>query len=261
MPYVSVPRVSSPPFSYDRHSGFHIYDKDRHQVYKRHDPKELYALLTYDAAAAKYTKAGKLRKNPPKHTDETQHFYNAQLTHYGLSPTKSKQAAKVALLQVYESENNLTVPPHILKLEENLRSQFRAKEAKLLEEAISKRNEEYELEEKQRAKRKREEDAVVAEIEEAIITSNKKQKKTHLKPLDIHNLAGTYLIVAPQVSEGWDCQGPLQLQLAPSSTAKHLWGTFDFGVFEGKMRSQPLITSTKPSRSIKFFWRGRETGE
>ncbi|KAL8880705.1 MAG: hypothetical protein Q9192_007963, partial [Flavoplaca navasiana] len=169
MPYVSVPPLSSPPFSYDQHSGFHIYDRDRGRVYKRHDPKELYALLTYDAEAAKYTKAGKLRKNPPKHTDETHHFYNAQLTHYGLSPTKSKQAAKVALLEAYKSENNLFAPPHILNLEENLRSQFRAKEAKLLREAISKRNEEYELEQKQRAKRKRQEDAVVAEIEEAIV--------------------------------------------------------------------------------------------
>ena len=81
------------------------------------------------------------------------------------------------------------------------------------------------------------------------------------KPLDIQKLAGSYIVVAPKVSEGWDCEGPLQLKLAPSSTAKHLWGTFNFGVFEGKMRSQSLDTPTKTNRTIRFHWRGRETGE
>ncbi|KAL8837397.1 MAG: hypothetical protein Q9176_005703 [Flavoplaca citrina] len=249
--------VSSLHFSYDRLNGFHI--QDRHQAYKRCDPEELHALLIYDEEAAKYTKKGKLRKNPPRHTDPTHHFYSAQLTHYGLPSSTSKQAAKAALLEAYKSEEGLIVPPHILQCEATLRAQHRAKEAKLLEEEEERWRKQCEQEEKQRVKRKRQEDDLVAEIEEA--AACKKKQKTDVKPLDIYKLAGSYIIVAPKVSEGWDCEGPLQLKLAPSSTAKHLWGTFNFGVFEGKMRSQSLDTPTKTNRTIRFYWRGRETGE
>ncbi|KAI4259157.1 MAG: hypothetical protein L6R42_004716 [Xanthoria sp. 1 TBL-2021] len=258
MSYVSTPPVSSPPFSFDSHNGFHIYDKDRHQVYKRCEPKKLHDLLTYDEEAAKYTKAGKLRKNPPRHTDETQHFYVAQLTHYGLKPTKSKQAAKSTLLAAYDSEEGLLVPKHILRLEKDLESEFRAKQAVLLEKKKIKEEKQREQDEKQRQKRKRDEDTLLAEVEEASKSSlSRKKQKGKPKQLDIHKISGTYTIVAKQVPDGWNCQGPLKLKLAPSSTARHLRGSFDFGVFEGKMRS-----STKPKDSIiRFHWRGRETGE
>ncbi|KAL9036923.1 MAG: hypothetical protein Q9180_004018 [Flavoplaca navasiana] len=249
--------VSPLQFSYDRRNGFHI--QDRHQVYKRCDPKELHTLLIYDEEAAKYTKKGKLRKNPPRHTDPTHHFYSAQLTHYGLPSPTSKQAAKAALLEAYESEEGLTVPPHILQCEERLRAQYRAKEARLLEEENERWRRHCEKEEKQRVKRKRQEDDLVAEIEGA--TASKKKQQTDVKPLDIQKLAGSYIIVAPKISEGWNCQDPLQLKLALSSTAKHLWGTFNFDVFEGKMRSQSLDTPTTTNRTIRFHWRGRETGE
>lgn len=73
-------------------------------------------------------------------------------------------------------------------------------------------------------------------------------------------LAGAYTITAPQVSEEWNCGELLRLELAPSSTGSHLWGSFDFGPFMGKLRS---CTSVMPSNNctIKFLWRGRETGE
>ena len=77
--------------------------------------------------------------------------------------------------------------------------------------------------------------------------------------LDINKISGTYVIAAPEVSDGWDVDGPLTLQLAPSATAGHLWGSFDFGVVEGKLRS---CSSTNPTDNvIQFLWRGRETGE
>lgn len=50
------------------------------------------------------------------------------------------------------------------------------------------------------------------------------------------------------------------MELAPSSTASHLWGSFDFGAFVGKLRSCSSVTPTNGS-IIKFLWRGRETGE
>ncbi|KAL8881003.1 MAG: hypothetical protein Q9198_001701 [Flavoplaca austrocitrina] len=268
--------VSPLHFSYDRRNGFHI--QNRHEIYKRCDPEELHALLTYDEEAAKYTKKGKLRKNPPRHTDPNHDFYSAQLAHHGLLSSPSKQAAKAALLEAYKSKEGLIVPPHILRYEERLRAQHRAKEARLLEEEEERWRKQCEQEEKQSVKRKRQEDDLVAEIEEAAACKKKHKGEPVISPvirsywsttnamllqtpLDIQKLAGSYIIVAPKVSEGWDCEGPLQLKLAPSSTAKHLWGTFNFGVFEGKMRSQSLDTPTKTNRTIRFHWRGRETGE
>ena len=83
------------------------------------------------------------------------------------------------------------------------------------------------------------------------------------------DISGAYKIAAPDVSNGWDCDGPLTLKFALSSTAKHVWGSFDFGVFEGKLRSSsPIITSANKKNSsnnnlkiVSFTWRGRETGE
>lgn len=51
----------------------------------------------------------------------------------------------------------------------------------------------------------------------------------------------------------------MTLKFALSSTTKHVWGSFDFGVFEGKLRSSSSITPT--NNIISFVWRGRETGE
>jgi hypothetical protein len=50
------------------------------------------------------------------------------------------------------------------------------------------------------------------------------------------------------------------LKLCLSSTSSHLWGSFDFGVVTGVIRSSgPLPTTV--GGSVSFFWRGRETGE
>ena len=79
------------------------------------------------------------------------------------------------------------------------------------------------------------------------------------KQLDIATVRGTYTIAAPEVSNGWDCGGPLTLSLEPSLSRSHLWGLFNFGAFEGKLRS---CSTTRPkNNTIHFLWRGRETGE
>lgn len=49
------------------------------------------------------------------------------------------------------------------------------------------------------------------------------------------------------------------LKLALSSTGGHLWGSFHFGDVEGKLRSRSALTAA--DRTVKFDWRGRETGE
>ncbi|TRM67324.1 hypothetical protein BD626DRAFT_478292 [Schizophyllum amplum] len=79
-------------------------------------------------------------------------------------------------------------------------------------------------------------------------------------PFSLH---GVYNITCPYLASEWpdSCAGsPLTLRLAPSSTGRHLWGSFRFGIVEGTLRS----TSSPPFASattISFAWRGRETGE
>jgi hypothetical protein len=131
-----------------------------------------------------------------------------------------------------------------------------------------------EAEELKRKKRKRDEEELMAEFHE---TTFKKAKPNQVcyppsasprPPLTLRiainssaliELSGAYTIVAPQVSDGWGCDGPLTLQLAPSSTGAHLWGSFDFGVFEGTLRSHSALPAA--NNTVKFHWRGRETGE
>ncbi|KAL1673326.1 hypothetical protein EV122DRAFT_222931 [Schizophyllum commune] len=74
--------------------------------------------------------------------------------------------------------------------------------------------------------------------------------------------AGVYTIDCPYLLDQWpdDCSGPLTLRLALSSTGRHLWGAFKFGIVEGVLRSTsppPFF----PNTTITFDWRGREMGE
>ncbi|KAL1752011.1 hypothetical protein FB107DRAFT_220801, partial [Schizophyllum commune] len=74
--------------------------------------------------------------------------------------------------------------------------------------------------------------------------------------------AGVYTIDCPYLLDQWpdDCSGPLTLRLALSSTGRHLWGAFKFGIVEGVLRSTsppPFL----PDTTIAFDWRGREMGE
>ncbi|KAL8797416.1 MAG: hypothetical protein Q9182_007206 [Xanthomendoza sp. 2 TL-2023] len=261
--------VSSPPFHYTSSSGLLVeVEGHRHKLCRS---ARLYELLTYKDPEPAYTKKGKLKiRQPPKQQDETQHFYEAQMIHYGLKPLSTKTATKNALLNAFKGPGTaLTVPQEIRKIQDDLATEYSAKSAitkKKYEEALASRKI---AEEKARKKRKQDEADLMAEFLEE---SNKKAKPNSEKALkipngkarlnssvDIATLSGIYTVAAPSISNGWDCDGPLMLSLAPSSTRSHLWGSFDFGVFKGKLRSIP--TKEGASDTIRFHWRGRETGE
>ncbi|AEO64552.1 3e67e048-1967-40d9-b43f-f8ed2fc0b76b [Thermothielavioides terrestris] len=63
--------------------------------------------------------------------DRPAHWYEAQLMHYGLPPSKNKGTAKMRLFEAVNS-GNLAVPPHILKVESELKKEWtkREREAK-----------------------------------------------------------------------------------------------------------------------------------
>ena len=71
---------------------------------------------------------------PPK--DQVGHWYQAQLLHYELPPSKDKNTAKVRLLQAINA-NTLSVPAHVTKLEKDMKKEFTAaaKKARIAEKA------------------------------------------------------------------------------------------------------------------------------
>ncbi|KAL8682040.1 MAG: hypothetical protein Q9186_001916 [Xanthomendoza sp. 1 TL-2023] len=261
--------VSSPPFYYTSSSGLYV-EVEGHR-HGRCLGSRLYGLLTYKDPGPAYTKKGTLKVHqPPKHKDETQHFYEAQIIHYGLKPLKSKAAAKNALLKAFKSPgSNLPVPQEIHKIQEDLATKYSEKNVVAKKKYEEERVLRKVAEEKARRKRKQDEEDLIAEFLEdsskkAKTSSGKAVKKPDTKAessisVDIATLSGVYTIAAPSVSNGWDCHGPLTLSLAPSSTGSHLWGSFHFGVFKGKLRSIP--TKEGVGDTIRFHWRGRQTGE
>lgn len=63
--------------------------------------------------------------------DRPGHWYEAQLIHYGLPPSKTKGTAKMRLFDAL-NKGSLTVPPHISKLESDMKKEWakRARESK-----------------------------------------------------------------------------------------------------------------------------------
>ncbi|KAL1721773.1 hypothetical protein EV715DRAFT_271030 [Schizophyllum commune] len=73
---------------------------------------------------------------------------------------------------------------------------------------------------------------------------------------------GTYELSVPEIEEEWPQYGgdtPC-LDVCPSSTGAHLWGSFDFGVVSGVFRSFGAAP-TAANLKTDFRWRGREEGE
>ncbi|KAL6413319.1 hypothetical protein AUP68_02828 [Ilyonectria robusta] len=59
--------------------------------------------------------------------DHPAHWFEAQLIHYGLKPTKAKAVGRMRLLDA-SKDGKLTVPPHITKLESKLKKEWTKKE-------------------------------------------------------------------------------------------------------------------------------------
>ncbi|KAL8693887.1 MAG: hypothetical protein Q9218_001352, partial [Villophora microphyllina] len=178
--------------------------------------------------------------------------------------TDGRDAAKEALLAAFRGiADGLGVPTHIVKIEKDLEAKYRAKNAVANEKLRKREEEQRQKEEIAERKRESEEEKLLAEVlnVEPTAAGQRMKTKAAVERFDVRSVRGDYIIVAPKVSDGWKRAtewGPLRLALAPSSTLQHLWGSFDFGVFEGMLRSSTPISPT--SNMVKFLWRGRDTG-
>ncbi|KAI0084378.1 hypothetical protein BDY19DRAFT_971529 [Irpex rosettiformis] len=275
-------------YGVNRSSSFYVKVESRgifHQ-HSRADPLHLYGLLTYEAPTGPLlTKKGAVAKRQPgPHKDQSEHFYCAQLLHYGLKPLKTKGPAKKALLAAFGSGKTLTVPAHILQLQEQLRIEYEAANAsakqKYEDECKERRKAQEKAQEQRRveARKKFNEVLLLGEaLHENLPTGKKsgtakgKAKETTIaskkvsadnKKLQHIDIAGHFDVQAPALSEEWPdmCRGDLTLRMSPSKeTGRHLWASFDFGIITGVMRC------SKPPRHIgelcTFTWHGEESSE
>lgn len=65
--------------------------------------------------------------NIDNNVDRVGHWYEAQLLHYGLPPSKNKAVAKTRLLDAYRT-GNLAVPKDILKIEADLKKEWKKRD-------------------------------------------------------------------------------------------------------------------------------------
>ncbi|MCJ1262686.1 hypothetical protein MMC22_002556 [Lobaria immixta] len=111
-----APPVSRDGFHYNGDLYVEVGNLNRH---KRASVAEITELLRPDLVKSK--------KTPGK--DAFGHWYEAQLIHYGLPPSKDKARAKMRLLEALNA-SVLVVPPAIVKLEESLRKEYDVAERK-----------------------------------------------------------------------------------------------------------------------------------
>lgn len=87
-----------------------------HNLHRRATVSELQALFDRSPAAG-----------GPNTPDPVGHWYEAQLLHYGLAPSKNKAVAKVRLLDALRA-GSLNVPKDILKVEGDLKKEWKKKD-------------------------------------------------------------------------------------------------------------------------------------
>lgn len=115
-----APPIARDGFYYNGDLYVEVGNLNRH---KRASIPEITAILRPDLKQSKAASA----VSPPK--DPVGHWYEAQLTHYGLPPSKEKARAKLRLLEALNT-SKLVVPEGIARLEDQLRKEYAAADRK-----------------------------------------------------------------------------------------------------------------------------------
>lgn len=114
-----APPVSRGNFHYNGNLYVEVGNLNRHE---RATVEEITATLRPDLKKPK-----KASIDPPK--DQVGHWYEAQLIHYGLPPSKDKARAKMRLLEAL-NHSALLVPPNISAMEVEMKKEYAAAERK-----------------------------------------------------------------------------------------------------------------------------------
>ncbi|KAL9106002.1 MAG: hypothetical protein Q9227_008910 [Pyrenula ochraceoflavens] len=115
----ATPPVSRDGFSYANDS-FYAETSNNQNRHRRATIPELHALFHPSGSMSRQDK------------EPVGHWYEAQLLHYGLTPSKNKAVAKSRLLDAVNKEGGLVVPERVRRLEGDLRKEWvkRDREAK-----------------------------------------------------------------------------------------------------------------------------------
>ena len=103
------------------HDGLYV-DVGNLNRHKRASVEEIRTILRPDLKKSKNAPV-----TPPK--DQVGHWYEAQLIHYGLPPSKDKARAKMRLLEALNS-SRLAVPPNMAQMEAEMKKEYAAAERK-----------------------------------------------------------------------------------------------------------------------------------
>ena len=115
-----APPIVRDGFYYNGDLCVEVGNLNRH---KRASISEITAILRPDLKKPRATSAVSPSKDP------VGHWYEAQLIHYGLPPTKDKARAKLRLLEALNT-SSLAVPAWIVRLEAQLKKEYAAAEKK-----------------------------------------------------------------------------------------------------------------------------------
>ena len=115
-----APPIARDGFHYNGDLYVDVGNLNRH---KRASIAEITAILRPDLKQSKAVLAASPSKDP------VGHWYEAQLIHYGLQPSKDKARAKMRLLEAVNT-SSLAVPAAIAKLEAQLKKEYTAAERK-----------------------------------------------------------------------------------------------------------------------------------
>lgn len=229
--------------------------------------------------------------------DQVGHYYIAQLKHYGLPPTKDKNAAKVRLLNAL-NEGKLKVPQDVKKLETALKKEYDVANRNARAELKGK-GPASEVETSTPAKKRKRDDENTATNGPSLSASKKaktpvtkpgpsKAKATKSQPAPSRNQnsaseatpkrtttaskakkatpkagstskKGIYYVTVPTIKETWPTHAatPKSLKIILCPDGETLWGSYDLGPFSGVL----LFDSDPKEDDIGFVWRGTDTSE
>ena len=115
-----APPVARGNFYY--HDGLYV-DVGNLNRHKRASVEEIRTILRPDLKKSK-------NASPAPSKDQVGHWYEAQLIHYGLPPSKDKARAKMRLLEALNS-SRLAVPPNVAQMEAEMKKEYAAAERKV----------------------------------------------------------------------------------------------------------------------------------
>lgn len=114
-----APPISRGNFYYNGDLYVEVGTLNRH---KRATVEEITAILRPDVKKSK-------KASPDPAKDQVGHWYEAQLIHYGLPPSKDKARAKMRLLEALNS-SRLIVPPNVATMETEMKREYATAERK-----------------------------------------------------------------------------------------------------------------------------------